>query len=136
MINLSKMFAKKPAEKSVIVAEDVATIRSIVCSVFKKAGYHPYEARNGDEVLTLAREHKPQIIILDLQMGSRGAISTIDELLLDDQLKAIPVVILSGEKDPAIIDRLKGKPNVTDYIIKSHLPTVISSLEKHITKER
>ena len=130
-MNLSKIFAKKPVIKKVIIADDVATIRTIVISVFKKAQYQTFEARNGDEVLSLARTHKPQLIVLDLQMGSRGGMSAIDELLLDEELKRIPVVVLSGEKDPKLIEQIKAKTNVTDYIIKDHLPNVISSLEKH-----
>lgn len=132
MMNFSKIFAKKTETKKVIVADDVATIRTIVSSVFKKAKYQTFEARNGDEVLSLARTHKPQLIVLDLQMGSRGGISAIDELLLDDDLKRIPVVVLSGEKDPKLIEQVKTKANVTDYIIKDQLPNVISSLEKHV----
>jgi len=58
--------------------------------------------------------------------------SAIDELLLDEDLKRIPVVVLSGEKDPAIIALVRDKANVTDYIIKDHLPNVITSLEKHV----
>ena len=130
-MNLSKIFAKKPVVKKVIIADDVATIRTIVSSVFKKAQYQTFEARNGDEVLSLARTHKPHLIVLDLQMGSRGGMSAIDELLIDDTLKHIPVVVLSGEKDPKLIEQIKAKTNVTDYIIKDHLPNVISSLEKH-----
>lgn len=132
-MNLSKMFSNKKTEKKkAIVADDVATIRTIVTSVFKKADYQTFEARNGDEVLSLARTHSPQIIVLDLQMGSRGGVSAIDELLLDDDLKRIPVVVLSGEKDPAIIEQIRDKANVTDYIIKDQLPNVIKSLEKHV----
>jgi CheY-like chemotaxis protein len=131
-MSLTKIFAKKPKSKKVIVADDVATIRTIVSSVFRKAEYQTFEARNGDEVLSLARTHKPQLIVLDLQMGSRGGMSAIDELLLDDDLKRIPVVVLSGEKDPKLIERVKAKANVTDYIIKNQLPNVISSLQKHV----
>lgn len=126
------MFAKKSDKKKVVVADDVATIRTIVSSVFKKADYQTFEARNGDEVVSLSREHKPQMIVLDLQMGSRGGVSAIDELLLDEELKRIPVVVLSGEKDPAIIKQIRDKANVTDYIIKDQLPNVIQSLEKHV----
>ena len=132
-MNLSKMFASKATDKKkVVVADDVATIRTIVTGVFKKAGYQTFEARNGDEVLSLARANDPQLIVLDLQMGSRGGVSAIDELLIDDDLKRIPVVVLSGEKDPAIIEQVRDKANVTDYIIKDQLPNVIKSLEKHV----
>jgi CheY-like chemotaxis protein len=131
-MNLSGLFAQKPTEKSVVIADDVATIRSIVSSVFRQAGYKTFEARNGDEVLTHAREHKSALIVLDLQMGSRGGISAIDELLLDENLRRIPVVVLSGEKDPSIIEQVRDKANVTDYIIKDHLPNVIESLKKHV----
>lgn len=131
-MNLSKILGKKEQKKTVIVADDVATIRTIVGSVFKKANYQIFEARNGDEVVNLARAHKPNIIVSDLQMGSRGGLSAIDELLLDDDLKHIPVVVLSGESTSELIEQVKAKSNVIDYIQKDHLPNVISGLRKHV----
>lgn len=131
-MNLSNLFSKKKETKTVIIADDVATIRTIAGGVFKKAGYQIFEARNGDEVLSLARTNKPTLIVMDLQMGSRGGISTIEELLLDDTLKTIPVVIISGEKDPGIIEQVTSHANVINYIIKDKLPQVIQELEKHL----
>ena len=108
---------------------------AIVSAVFRKAGFTTFEARNGDEVLSQARHHKPNIIVLDLQMGSRGGQSAIDELLLDPDLVNIPVIVLSGEKDPAVIEQVKSNPNVIDYITKDSLPEVTQKLERHAKSE-
>lgn len=127
-----KIFAKRPKDQCVLIADDVATIRTIVSGPFKKAKYRIVEARNGDEVVSFTRSHRPDLIILDLQMGSRGGVSTLDELLLDRHLATIPVVILSGEKDTTIIKRAQNKDNVVDYISKDNLTQVIEGLGKHI----
>ena len=127
-----KIFAKRPKDQCVLIADDVVTIRTIVSGPFKKAKYRIVEARNGDEVVSFTRSHRPDLIILDLQMGSRGGVSTLDELLLDRHLATIPVVILSGEKDTTIIKRAQNKDNVVDYISKDNLTQVIEGLGKHI----
>ena len=72
-----------------LVADDVATIRTIVSSVFRPAEYRVLEARNGDEVVAMSRVHRPDLIVLDLQMGNRDGLSAIDELLMDDDLYSI-----------------------------------------------
>jgi CheY-like chemotaxis protein len=134
-MNLSDLFSKtnpKREPRTVIIADDVATIRTIAGSVFKKAGCQIIEARNGDEVIQLSRTNKPHLIVMDLQMGSRGGVSAIEELLLDSTLKDIPVIILSGTKDPQVISQVKSYANVIDYIVKDHLPLVIQGLEKHV----
>jgi len=132
-MNLGGLFSskKKSEPQCVLVADDVATIRTIVSSVFRKAEYRVVEARNGDEVITLSREHKPDLIVLDLQMGSRDGLSAIDELLEDGDLQAIPVIVLSGETDLDRVELVKSRANVIDFITKDHLPNVIENLQKH-----
>lgn len=131
-MNITNLFSKKPEDRCVLIADDVATIRTIVGGPFKKAKYRIVEARNGDEVVSFAQAHSPDLIVMDLQMGSRGGASALDELLLIKELASIPVVILSGEKDEATIEQIKAKPNVIDYITKDNLPQVIENLGKHI----
>ena len=116
-----------------LVADDVATIRTIVSSVFRPAEYRVLEARNGDEVVAMSRVHRPDLIVLDLQMGNRDGLSAIDELLMDDELQAIPVVVLSGEMDSNKIEQVESKANVIDFIAKDHLPNVLENLRKHVT---
>ena len=130
--NTMNLFSKKSQDKCVLIADDVATIRAIVSGPFKKAKYRIVEARNGDEVISSARTHHPNLIVLDLQMGNRGGVSALDELLLDRELGRIPVVVLSGETDETIIKRVKNKSNVVDYISKDNLTQVIENLEKHV----
>lgn len=129
-----KIFSKKIKASCVLIADDVATIRTIVSGPFKKAEYRIVEARNGDEVLSFARSHNPDLIVLDLQMGNRGGVSALEELLLDPNLAQVPVVILSGEKDETIINSVKNKDNVIDFIGKDNLTQVIENLQKHVKK--
>ena len=129
-----KLFSKKPKDQCVLIADDVATIRTIVSGPFKKAKYRIIEARNGSKVVSFAREHHPDLIVLDLQMGGQDGVSALDELLLDRHLARIPVVVLSGETDTTIIKRAKNRANVVDYIGKENLTQVIENLEKHIKK--
>jgi len=131
---MMKLFSKKPTDQCVLIADDVATIRTIVSGPFKKAKYRIVETRNGDEVVSFSRAHNPNLIILDLQMGNRGGASALDELLLDPKLAQIPIVVLSGEKDETIIQNVKNKDNVVDFISKDNLTQVIENLQKHVKK--
>jgi CheY-like chemotaxis protein len=71
-----------PVRTSILLADDDARFRSILRSLLEDDGYTVVaEAGTADEVRELAREHRPDVVVLDLVMqGSRG-LSTARELL-------------------------------------------------------
>ena len=118
--------------KKVIVADDVITIRTIVGKVFKKAEYQVLEATNGQEVIDLAKTQSPDLIVMDLRMAGRDGLSAIYELQMTKDLGQIPIVILSGETDQKVVEKVKSFSNVITFIQKDHLSHVIQELEKHV----
>ena len=78
-MNLSSLFSKQK-QRTVSSADDVATIRMIVASVFRKVGLEIIETRNGEEVLVMVKAHPPDLIVLDLHMGIKDGITTLNYL--------------------------------------------------------
>lgn len=60
--------------KSALIVEDHPVVRSMIKLVLKGEGFKQiYEASRGDEVLSLIREHQPDVVLLDLGLpGWRG----------------------------------------------------------------
>lgn len=82
--------------KKVLTVDDDPDIIAFVKTVLEENGYTPIIARNGEMGLTLAREEKPSLVILDVLMPKQSGIRMYRELKSDENMKDIPVIILSG----------------------------------------
>jgi len=84
------------ARKKILVVDDELDMRTFVCSLLGTCGYKTIVATNGQEGIRKARKAKPQLIILDVMMPKEGGIQMYRELKIDENLKHIPVIMLSG----------------------------------------
>ena len=81
----------------IVVASDNASVRREVISVLDNPDITILEAISGPDVITLAHEEDPDLVICDLQMGAMGAIAVCLELRLQasyDALDSIPFLML------------------------------------------
>lgn len=119
-----------PAPYAVVVDDD-ASIRMIAMDILEEAGFHTFEAGDGDEAMALLAEKHPLIVLLftDVQMpGSRDGFAVARETAR--RWPHISIVIASGQARPGPGDLPEGacfigKPfsaeMVTDYL-KEILP--------------
>jgi DNA-binding response OmpR family regulator len=61
-----------------------------------KAGYGVIHAKDGEEGLQAARENIPDLILLDMMLPKVSGLDVLRALKLDDLVKHIPVIVLSG----------------------------------------
>lgn len=64
--------------------------------VLENAGYRVISASSGAECLRTAQAEKPALIILDILMQDKDGLTTFEELHADDELKSIPVIMLTS----------------------------------------
>ena len=104
--------------KNVLLVDDDLTLREMYEERLKTEGFNIIQATNGEEALAKARETKPNIILLDIMMPKINGFDVLKELKADDELKAIPVIILTALIQD--VDRVQGKKlGAADYIVKS-----------------
>lgn len=82
--------------KTVLLVDDDGDNRTIYRVILEHAGYTVLEAANGVDGLRLAREHLPDIILLDLSMPLLDGWGAIRELKEDDRTAHLPVCALSA----------------------------------------
>jgi len=82
------------SNKSVLIVEDDATLRSSLREKFKDHGYAVFEAGTADEALTLLGTKKPSVFILDLILPMKDGISFLEELRKTGYTQ--PVIILTN----------------------------------------
>ncbi|MCK4553461.1 response regulator [Candidatus Parcubacteria bacterium] len=107
-------------KKKVLLVEDDKTISSMYKTKLEAGGFEVLIADNGADGLKLAKEQKPDIIMLDVILPQLDGFSVLEELKKDALTKNIPVVMLTnlGTEE----DKEKGeKLGVTDYLVKASL---------------
>ena len=83
-------------KRKILVVDDELDMRTFITTLLETSGYRPIIAVNGEEGIQKARETKPAAIILDVMMPREGGIQMYRELKTDDELKHIPVIMLSA----------------------------------------
>ncbi len=82
---------------SVMVVEDNADNREMLCRQLIKAGWRVLEAENGLRALEIMRTEQPGIILLDLMMPEMDGFEFIRELRQHPQWRSLPVIVLTAK---------------------------------------
>ena len=84
------------------MVEDDDDSREMLATMVQSLGYPVVTATNGAEGLSLAREHRPCLILLDLIMPMMNGETFRAEQLADEDMRHIPVVVVTGTDDPHV----------------------------------
>jgi signal transduction histidine kinase/CheY-like chemotaxis protein len=82
----------------ILVVDDDEISRYLLKGILGSTGYRLLEARGGNEGLRMARESKPDLIILDLSMPDLSGFEVLDALKNDPGTQHIPVVIYTSQR--------------------------------------
>jgi two-component system cell cycle response regulator DivK len=90
--------------KKILVVEDTEDNRQILRDLLGMAGYEMVEAHDGAEGVAKAAEHKPDLILMDIQMPVMDGYEATRRIKADPALKSIPIVAvtsyaLSGDEE-------------------------------------
>ncbi len=82
--------------KTVMIVEDNELNMKLFHDLLEARGYLTVETRSGVEALELARAHRPDLIIMDIQLPEISGLDVTRRLKGDPQLKKIPVVAVTA----------------------------------------
>ena len=119
-------------KKKILIVDDELDVRIYVGTLFETSGYEPIAARNGREGLQKAKQISPDLIILDVMMPQAGGVSMYRELKADQQLKEIPVIMLTGVGEKSFSHYLK----MLKLKIEDPIPQPNAYLEKPLDHEK
>ncbi|MEN8244566.1 MAG: response regulator [Thermodesulfobacteriota bacterium] len=81
--------------KKILVVDDELDTRIFLLNLLNASGFLPVAAENNREGYRIAAMEKPSVIILNMTMAGKGGIQLYRELKREDDLKNIPVIMLS-----------------------------------------
>jgi len=107
--------------KKILVVEDTEDNRQILRDLLGMAGYDMVEAHDGLQGVAMAAEHKPDLILMDIQMPVLDGYEATRRIKADPALASIPIVAvtsyaLSGDEQKA------RDAGCNDYIAKPYSP--------------
>lgn len=82
--------------KKVMIVEDNELNMKLFCDLLEAHEYETVQTNDGMAALSLARDHKPDLILMDIQLPEVSGLEVTKWLKEDDDLKAIPVVAVTA----------------------------------------
>ena len=121
----------------ILIAEDETIIRLDLRDLLERAGHEVVaEARDGEEAVELAREHAPELAVLDVKMPRLDGIEAARRILAD---QAIPIVMLTAYGQDELVGRAV-EAGVFGYLVKPFreqdlVPAIAAARARHAELE-
>lgn len=104
---------------TLLLVDDDHDLLEMLCSIFRRAGYNKLlTASSGTEALTIWRDQRPDMVVLDVMMPDMDGFSVLKEIR---HTSRVPVLMLTARGEAE--DRVEGLENgADDYLAKPFLP--------------
>jgi two-component system cell cycle response regulator DivK len=118
--------------KCILVVEDHEDNRQILRDLLTSAGYDLVEAEDGEQALVAAAQHRPDLILMDVQLPILDGYEATRRLKSDPALKAIPIIVItsyamSGDDEQAYAAGCNA------YFAKPiHLEALLVTIHEHL----
>jgi len=117
----------------ICVIEDEEDIREILMLQLNREGYATLSAETGEEGIQVVREHKPELVLLDLMLPGLDGLDVCRTLRENKDTKDIPIIMITarGEESDIITGLEMG---ADDYVTKPFSPRVVLSRMKAVLR--
>jgi len=116
----------------ILVVEDHEDNRQILRDLLGAAGFEMLEAHDGESAHPMATEHKPDLILMDIQLPGLDGYEATRRIKGDPALKAIPIIVvtsyaLSGDEEKA------REAGCDAYVAKPYSPRqLLAKIRQHL----
>ena len=118
--------------KAILVADDDPDILSIVSMSLETQGYTVYKAVNGREAVDLAKQHHPDLVLMDMMMPIVSGYEAVIELKADAATRDITIVGLSAKAMATDMERATDV-GIDGYITKPfRIAQVLAVVESYL----
>ena len=124
-------------KRRILCIEDEPEMIDLIRLILERKGFEVLGAVGGEEGLEAIRREKPDLILLDLMMPDVDGWEVYRQMKADDELKDIPVVVVTAKAQS--IDKVLGLhiAKVDDYVTKPFGPSdLLESVERILQKQQ
>src|SRR3954449_3429629 len=117
--------------RRVVLADDDVLLREGLASLLERAGYQLVgQAGDGSELLRLVREHRPDLVIVDIRMPPTGSTEGLEAAaVIREELPDIAILILSAHVEVAHAMTLLANGSRSGYLLKSRVTDIDEFLD-------
>lgn len=124
MLETIRLTDETPATSHVpvlLVADDDEDILMLVQLRLSRSGFEVVVARDGEEALRLVREHRPDLVVLDVMMPKVTGIDVVRALRADPETVDVPVILLTARSSETDVEEGIAA-GADDYVVKPFSP--------------
>lgn len=92
-------------KKKILIVDDEPNIVMTLEYTFKKKDFQVFIARDGSEALTILKDNKPDVVLLDIMMPNVDGYQTLKMIKENDSLNSIKVVFLTAKNKASDIEK-------------------------------
>ena len=107
----------------ILIAEDESIIRMGLKSMLQEMGHKVYAASDGQKALDMAREHSPDLAILDIKMPHLNGLQVAENLA---RTQPMPILLLTAFSQQELIEIASDLP-IQGYLVKPIQPQELSA---------
>ena len=118
-----------------LLADDSISTLTVVSAWLQQSGYDVITATRGDDALTMARERRPQLVMLDIGMPGMDGIEVTQRLRDDRSFAEVPIVLLTSHGLSEYL-QVGLEAGADAYIVKPVGPQKLRSLVDELLRGR
>lgn len=112
------MRSEKSMKKNILIVEDDSVLQKTMQEYLQMEGFVANVASDGDEAMKLAKELKPDLILLDIVLPKKDGYEIIQEVRADDVIGKVPIMLLTNLGGINDVEKALGL-GATTYLVKA-----------------
>jgi DNA-binding response OmpR family regulator len=119
--------------KKILLVEDDDALASVYMMRLKTEGFNIRRVANGEDALAAAKEHKPDLVLLDVMMPKVSGFDVLDILRNTPETANLKIIMLTALSQETDKQRAQGL-GVDDYLVKSQvvISDVVDRIKYHL----
>jgi len=125
-----------PKSKKILLVEDDDALANVYVMRLKAEGLDVTRVANGEDALAAAKEHKPDLILLDAMMPKVSGFDVLDILRNTPETANLKIIMLTALSQESDKQRAQGL-GVDDYLVKSQvvISDVVDRIKFHLSQQ-
>ena len=120
-------------EKTILIVEDDASNMRLLDDLLRSQGHVTLQAKDGAVVLGVVREHRPDLILMDIRLPTISGLEVTRALKQDKDLRTIPVIAVTAFAMKGDEERFR-RGGCDDYVSKPiSLPDFLETINQYLS---
>lgn len=123
-------------KKKILIIEDESALQNAMKEFLLAENFLVASANDGEAGIKLAKSEKPDIILLDIILPKKNGFEVLVELQTDNDMKKIPVILLTNLESAEDIDKAFAL-GVSTYLVKANykLEEIVEKIKETLTMQ-